>query len=73
MDSITGTDSLFQNRSSHQHRFCDGSAPLLKDFAGLLIGSSRTFGTTDIGRKSTLCVEWQVNDLRQTLTKSMPD
>jgi hypothetical protein len=46
-------------------------------FEGLLQNSSRTVGglsgPTGRRRKSTLCFERQVNDLRQTLAKSKPD
>jgi hypothetical protein len=36
----------------------------LKDIAELFVNNSATFKTTDRGRKSTLCVERLVNDLR---------
>jgi hypothetical protein len=45
----------------------------LKGFQNIFRDDSRTFGTTDIGRESTLCVERLVNDLPLVLGKSMPD
>ncbi len=45
--------------------------PSLGDIPELLVNDSATFKFTDIGRKPTLCLRWQVNDLRLALRKSL--
>jgi hypothetical protein len=52
---------------------CDDPKPLLKDFAELFKNNPRTFKPACGGRKLTPCVEWQVNNLRFPLGKSMPE